>query len=113
MTTPPDEVAEALEAIDRAIDSKQRGCLDEWELQLVKRRIAALTAPVVKWQYISTAPKDGTKFTGYSPTLGVRRDVSWNFQRNDFDIGFSCLVRDWTHWQQQADLPAPPAALKE
>ncbi len=45
MTTPPqtDEVAEALEATESAIDSKQRGCLDEWELHLVKRRIKALT----------------------------------------------------------------------
>lgn len=60
------------------------------------------------WNDISTAPKDGTKFTGYSPTLGVRRGVSFNEQRQDFDIGFSCLIRDWTHWQPEQPLPAAP-----
>lgn len=55
------------------------------------------------WQDISTAPRDGSKFIGYSPSHGIRTGVCWEEKRQDFDLGFSSLLRDWTHW-----MPLPP-----
>lgn len=72
-----------------------------------------VTAPIEKvdgWLPIESAPRDGTLFIGYSPNMGVRRNVSFNKNRQDFDIGFSSMIRDWTHWMPQSELPAPPTA---
>lgn len=64
-----------------------------------------------KWQTIETAPKDGTKFNGYSPIGGVRRNVMWGIERRDFDVnGFSGLERGYTHWMPQEPNPTPPSA---
>lgn len=66
------------------------------------------------WLPIESAPKDGTRFIGYSRSGGVvRRDVSWNENRQDFDVGFTCLSRDYTHWQPQQELPVPPSSAEK
>lgn len=96
------------EAIDRKYLDEAMASMKRIELALYPQSHLGLPQIQEGWNDISTAPKDGTKFTGYSPTLGVRRGVSFNEQRQDFDIGFSCLIRDWTHWQPEQPLPAAP-----
>ena len=64
-----------------------------------------------KWQPIETAPRDGTRFNGYSPIGGVRRDVMWSQERQDFDVnGWSGFERGYTHWMPQEPNPTPPSA---
>lgn len=76
---------------------------------LIKTIRAALTSAEPQWRDINSAPKDGSSFIGFNPTLGVRRDVQWSFKRNDFDLnGCSSLDRNWTHWMPQTELPQPP-----
>lgn len=66
------------------------------------------------WRDISTAPKDGTPFIGYSPSHGVKGDVRWSHERQDFDLnGWSSLKRDWTKWQPPLAAPTHSDEIPE
>lgn len=86
--------------------------VQELILQLKKRNDyleATLQNAGVQWMPIETAPRDGTPFIGYSPVMGVVRNVRWSDRRQDFDLnGWSCFVRDYTHWHPDIPLPAAP-----
>lgn len=86
----------------------QEGSLIDQCFKQIRNRISSLSSVTEeKWEPIETAPKDGTKFVGYSPTHGVRRNVSFNERRQDFDVEWSSLKRDWTHWRVQKELNPP------
>lgn len=59
----------------------------------------------MKWQDISTAPRDGSDFLGYSPTSSLCCfTVHWDIKSECF-CEYSSKIDDLTHWQPKIEPP--------
>ncbi len=123
MTDITKQLAEALdEAIDLIdmLDGKDNSCDERYNIDDLRRILAAYRAHRVGWQPIETAPKDGTTVLAWNFEFGSKetRNITYTPGSPGFEAGLKDRWWEWlepkngwalkwkpTHWMP---LPAPP-----